>query len=184
MKLFHVECVKFEGSANPAQTHIMFLWIVLPFQVLRIHTTHLCFPSVTMHHFLNRRRWFNPLQRLKTSIDFPLSLGLKACALSSLSFLTSFPYDFMHLIWANLIPNLILLSTGKFKDLGHNGQDYVVMPTVWSAIGEATFKADKTIPAAFWGHVPNIALERLQMIAGTYSIWMLYLTPVKCLLGV
>ena len=41
-------------------------------------------------------------------------------ALSSLSFPTSFTYNFMHLIWANLIPNLILLWTGKFKDLDHD----------------------------------------------------------------
>ena len=99
-------------------------------------------------------------------------------ALSSLSFPTSFPYDFMHLIWANLIPNLILLWTGKFKDLDHDGQDYVLMQSVWNAIGEATFKAGETIPAAFGGRVPNIALERSQMIAETYSIWTLYLAPV------
>ena len=30
-------------------------------------------------------------------------------SLTSLSFPTSFPYNFMHLIWANLIPNLILM---------------------------------------------------------------------------
>ena len=30
-------------------------------------------------------------------------------ALTSLSFRISFPYDFMHLIWSNLIPNLLLL---------------------------------------------------------------------------
>jgi hypothetical protein len=41
-------------------------------------------------------------------------------SLCSLSFPTSFPYDFMHLIWTNLIPNLILLWTGKFKDLNHD----------------------------------------------------------------
>ena len=99
-------------------------------------------------------------------------------ALSSLSFPTSFPYDFMHLIWANLIPNLILLWTGKFKDLDHDGQDYVIMPTVWNAIGEATFQAGGTIPAAFGSRVPNIALEKSQMIAETYSIWTLYLAPV------
>jgi hypothetical protein len=99
-------------------------------------------------------------------------------ALSSLSFPTSFPYDFMHLIWANLIPNLIRLWTGKFKDLDHAGQDYVIVKTVWEAIGEATFQAGGTIPAAFGSRVPNIALERAHMICETYSIWTLYLAPV------
>ena len=84
-------------------------------------------------------------------------------ALSSLSFPTSFPYNFMHLIWANLIPNLVLLWTGKFKDLDHDGQDYVITKTVWEAIGEVTFQAGETIPAAFRSHVPNIVSEKVNV---------------------
>ena len=99
-------------------------------------------------------------------------------SLCSLSFPTSFPYDFMHLIWTNLIPNLVLLWTGKFKDIDHDGEDYVLPPTVWDAIGKATFDAGKTIPAAFGSRVPNIASEKAQMIAETYSIWTLYLAPI------
>ena len=50
------------------------------------------------------------------------------------------------------------------------------MPTVWQAIGEATFNAGKMIPAAFSSRVSNIALEKAHMIAETYSIWTLYIT--------
>ena len=70
----------------------------------------------------------------------------------------------MHLIWANLIPNLIRFWTGKFKDLDHDGQDYVIMKTVWEAIGEATFWAGEMIPAVFGSCVPNVALEKAHMI--------------------
>ena len=42
--------------------------------------------------------------------------------LSSLAFPTSFPYDFMHMIWENLIPNLVLFWTGQYKDLDR-GED-------------------------------------------------------------
>jgi Transposase family tnp2 len=98
-------------------------------------------------------------------------------ALSSLSFPVSFPYDFMHLIWTNLIPNLILLWTGNFKDLDHDDEGYVLVPKVWQAIGAATLDAGKTIPAVFGSRVPNIAAEKSQMIAETHSIWMLYLAP-------
>jgi hypothetical protein len=125
------------------------------------------------------------VQSTSTSKDFDkfsTMFGIKGLpllsALSSLSFPTSFPYDFMHLIWANLIPNLVLFWTGKFKDLDHDGQDYVIMKTVWEAIGEATFQAGETIPAAFGSRVPNVALEKAHMIAETYSIWTLYLAPV------
>jgi hypothetical protein len=43
-------------------------------------------------------------------------------ALSSLMFPSSFPYDFMHLIWENLIPNLISLWRGEFKKLPLEGR--------------------------------------------------------------
>ena len=51
-------------------------------------------------------------------------------ALTSLSFPLSFPYNFMHLIWSNLIVNLIHLWTAKFKNLDHDNEEYVLMPTV------------------------------------------------------
>ena len=84
----------------------------------------------------------------------------------------------MHLIWSNLIPNLILLWTGQFKDLDHDNQGYVLMPTVWETIGEATYSAGKTIPASFGSRVPNIASEKAHMIAETYSIWTLHIAPI------
>jgi hypothetical protein len=125
------------------------------------------------------------VQSASTSKDFntfSTKFGIKGVpllsALSSLSFPTSFPYDFMHLIWVNLIPNLVLLWTGKFKDLDHDGQDYVIMKTVWEAIREATFQAGEMIPAAFRSHIPNIVSEKVNMIAETYSIWTLYLAPM------
>jgi hypothetical protein len=97
--------------------------------------------------------------------------------LSSLSFPTSFPYDFMHLIWANLIPNLILLWTGQFKHLDHSEESYVFAKSVWEAIGEATAEAGKTIPAAFGARIPNIALEKRPLTAEMRSIWTVYLAP-------
>jgi hypothetical protein len=99
-------------------------------------------------------------------------------ALSSLSFPMSFPYDFMHLIWANLIPNLILLWTGKFKDIDHDNEDYVFSKTVWEAIGTATATAGKTIPAAFGAKVPNFASDSgAHVTAEMRSIWTMYLAP-------
>ena len=61
------------------------------------------------------------------------------------------------------------------KDLDHHGQDYVLMPTVWQAICEATYNAGKIILAA---RVPNIASEKVHMIAKTYSIWTLHTAPI------
>ena len=57
--------------------------------------------------------------------------------LGSLSFPSSFPLDFMHLIFENLIPNLINHYTGNFKDLGCGSESYELSADVWSAICEA-----------------------------------------------
>jgi Transposase family tnp2 len=56
--------------------------------------------------------------------------GVKGCSilfkLSSLTFPTCFPYDFMHLIWENVVKNLILLWTGNFKGLDEGSGCYSV----------------------------------------------------------
>lgn len=98
--------------------------------------------------------------------------------LSTLSFPRSFPYDFMHLIWANLIPNLILFWTGTFKALDHGNEGYFLTTDVWKAIGKATAAAGRTIPAAFGAPVPNLSLNGAHMTCETYSIWTLYYAPI------
>ena len=99
-------------------------------------------------------------------------------SISSLSFPSSFPFDFMHLIWENLIPNLILFWTGKFKDLDHQDKGYVIAPHIWNAVREATAACGATIPAAFRASVPNIVTKQSQMSAEMYSNWTLYIAPI------
>jgi Transposase family tnp2 len=99
-------------------------------------------------------------------------------SISSLSFPSSFPFDFMHLIWENLIPNLILFWTGEFKDLNHQGKSYVIAPHIWNTVGVATAACGATIPAAFGASVPNIATKQSQMTAEMYANWTLYIAPI------
>ncbi|KDQ09487.1 hypothetical protein BOTBODRAFT_117190 [Botryobasidium botryosum FD-172 SS1] len=100
-------------------------------------------------------------------------------ALSSLEFPTSFPYDFMHLVWENVVKSLILLWTGEFKPLKPDAnQPYRIKKSVWDAIGKATVEAGSTIPSAFGCRVPNIADRRSEFSAEAYSIWTTFLAPV------
>lgn len=99
-------------------------------------------------------------------------------SLSSLSFPSSFPFDFMHLIWENLIPNLILFWTGEFKDLNHLDKGYVIEPHIWKELGEITAACGATIPAAFGASVPNIATQQSQMTSEKYANWTLYIAPI------
>jgi hypothetical protein len=98
--------------------------------------------------------------------------------ISSISFPSSFPFDFMHLIWENLIPNLIEFWTGVFKDLDHDGKGYFIEPRVWEEIGAATAACGATIPSAFGAPVPNIATKRHEMSAEMYANWTLFIAPI------
>ncbi|PPQ78936.1 hypothetical protein CVT24_012460 [Panaeolus cyanescens] len=99
-------------------------------------------------------------------------------SLSSIRFPASFPFDFMHLIWENLIPNLILFWTGEFKGLNHLNQPYVIAPNIWNEIGLATFKCARTVPSAFGAPVPNIVTQQYYMTAEMYSNWTLFIAPI------
>src|SRR5260370_7053704 len=66
-------------------------------------------------------------------------------ALGSLKFPQSFPYDFMHLIWENLIPNLVLFWSGRYKGMDE-GEPYVLSPHIWQAVGTTSAAATRTIP--------------------------------------
>ena len=98
--------------------------------------------------------------------------------LKSLCFLLSFPYDFMHLIWENLIPNLVSLWTGEFKGLDEGVGEYQFMPKVWEAIGAATTTAGSTMPSVFGIRPPNPAKYKSSYSAEAWSFWTLYLGPV------
>jgi hypothetical protein len=98
--------------------------------------------------------------------------------LKSLCFPLSFPYDFMHLIWENVIPNLVSLWTGEFKGLDEGVGEYRFMPKVWEAIGAATVVAGSTIPSVFGMRPPNPAKHKSSYSAEAWSIWTLYLGPV------
>ena len=99
-------------------------------------------------------------------------------SISSISFPCSFPFDFMHLIWQNLIPNLIDFWTGKFKDLDHENEGYVIDDRIWTEIGAATAACGATIPAAFGAPVPDIATKRHLMNAEMHANWTLYIAPI------
>ena len=97
--------------------------------------------------------------------------------LGSIDLPRSFPYDFMHLIFENLIPNLIHHYTGDFKGLDDGVEDYRLPKSVWEAICEAGAKSGDTIPSCFGARIPNLESERSHMTAEMWSFWAMYLGP-------
>ncbi|KAJ7310835.1 hypothetical protein DFH08DRAFT_455990 [Mycena albidolilacea] len=84
----------------------------------------------------------------------------------------------MHLIWENLVKNLVLLWTGGFKGLDEGTGEYELTKTVWEAIASQTSSASDTIPSAYGSRIPNIAKDRPNVSAEMWYFWTLYLGPV------
>ncbi|KAK0458724.1 uncharacterized protein EV420DRAFT_1620490 [Desarmillaria tabescens] len=84
----------------------------------------------------------------------------------------------MHLIWENLLKNLILHWTGEFKGLDDGTESYELEKTMWRAIGEATARTGSMVPSAYGARVPNIAADGVYISAEMWSFWALYLGPV------
>jgi hypothetical protein len=93
------------------------------------------------------------------SNDITTKYGIKdksiLFSLSSVSFSESFPYDFMHMIYKNVLPNLISFWTGTYKDLNHDGHEYLLDKKVWQHAGTAAATASLSIPGAFGQCPPN-----------------------------
>jgi hypothetical protein len=98
-------------------------------------------------------------------------------ALGSLRFPQSFPYDFMHLIWENLIPNLVLFWSGRYKGMDE-GEPYVLSPHIWQAVGTASAAATRTIPSSFGSSIPNPATDCSYFTSSTWSVWSLFIAPI------
>ncbi|EKM82893.1 hypothetical protein AGABI1DRAFT_89560 [Agaricus bisporus var. burnettii JB137-S8] len=74
----------------------------------------------------------------------------------------------MHLIWENLIPNLILFWTATFKELDHEDRGYVISPEAWKEVGEVAAACKATI----------LQHLRSQMTSEMYSNWTLFIAPI------
>ncbi|KZV59350.1 hypothetical protein PENSPDRAFT_746553 [Peniophora sp. CONT] len=73
----------------------------------------------------------------------------------------------MHLIWENLVKNLVLHWTGVFKGLGEGTGSYCIDKSVWDAIGAAAAASGATIPGSFGARPPNFATEKMSSTADT-----------------
>lgn len=96
--------------------------------------------------------------------------------LSSISIPGSFPVDIMHMIWINLIPQLVKLWTNEFNQLGEGVESYAIHSTLWQAIGAITEASGATIPSSFGCRVPNVAKPG-HSTAESWSIFATQLAP-------
>ncbi|QRV81791.1 Transposase family Tnp2 protein [Ceratobasidium sp. AG-Ba] len=106
--------------------------------------------------------------------------GLSSLArLGSLDFPGSFPHDFMHVMFENLIPTLISLWTrsDKYSTFGSEDDNYLLDKTVWAALCNACAQSGNTIPARFGCRVPNFATNRGEATSESTLLFATLLAP-------
>ncbi|KIY61190.1 hypothetical protein CYLTODRAFT_433611 [Cylindrobasidium torrendii FP15055 ss-10] len=84
----------------------------------------------------------------------------------------------MHLVYENVLKNLVSLWTGNFKDMDTGQGDYEFEPGVWESIGAATAACGAHIPSTFASNPPNVADDKQATTADSWSFWMLYIAPI------
>ncbi|KAG9093792.1 hypothetical protein FRC06_011374, partial [Ceratobasidium sp. 370] len=120
----------------------------------------------------------HPTRRAKLAQEYGINGRPIFERLKSFDLSTCAPYDIMHLIFENLVPNMILHWTGKFKHLDQGTGNYQLDEEVWKTIGKLSHEAAATIPSAFVGTLPDIAQDRNLYKAEAYSFWIQYIGPI------
>ena len=99
--------------------------------------------------------------------------------LDSVTFPQSFPLDFMHIAWENVIKTLISLWTGDHKGIGEGKESYRIDSATWKAIGAAGASSISTIPSAYSPRIPeDVSKKGSYLSADMWSFWTLYLAPI------
>jgi hypothetical protein len=98
--------------------------------------------------------------------------------LKSIDLASSFPYDIVHLLFKNLVPNMIRHWTSEFKGLDQGTGTYQLSQRQWETVGQLTMQATRTIPSTFVGTLPNIATDRNLYKAEAYAFWIQYIAPI------
>ncbi|QRW27778.1 hypothetical protein RhiXN_02373 [Rhizoctonia solani] len=103
----------------------------------------------------------------------PIFLFLKSFDLASCA-----PYNIMHLLFKNMVPNMLLHWTGKFKGLDQGTRNYKLLPAIFAVIGLETASCIQYMPYSYVGTLPNIAQDGHLYKAEAYLFWIQYIAPI------
>jgi hypothetical protein len=145
-----------------------------PFPVALLMRTHASF----LFHLTQLEAAGTDAERRTIAKDCGINSRSIFARLGSVDLASSAPYDIMHLLFENLVPNMIKHWTGNFKGFDTGTGDYQLLDNEWAEIGKLTEKAARTIPSAFVGTLPNIANDGNLYKAEAYSFWFQYIAPI------
>jgi hypothetical protein len=96
----------------------------------------------------------------------------------SIDYARGVPWDFMHLLFENVVKNLVHLWMGKFKGLDAGIEDYIIPDHIWKLIGQETVAAVKDIPSAFVRSLGNIVEDQSNYTAEGWAFWFTNIAPI------
>jgi len=114
----------------------------------------------------------------KLSKEFGIKGRSILSEIDSLSFPQSFPFDYMHVAWENIMNTLITLWSGEYKSLDEGTHKYRIDKAAWKEVGTRGAAANSTIPSTFGPQIPNIFEKGSFMSADMWSFWTRFLAPV------
>ncbi|KAG9093159.1 hypothetical protein FS749_014971, partial [Ceratobasidium sp. UAMH 11750] len=141
---------------------------------LLFYRTH----DLFLHDLNNLDTALNKTERKKIARDCGINSRSIFARLKSINLAHCAPYDIMHLLFENLVPNLIRHWTGNFKGLDEGTGNYRLSPADWATIGRLSAAATRTVPSAFVGTIPDIAEDGHLYKAEAYSFWFQFIAPV------
>ncbi|KAB5593712.1 Dynein heavy chain, cytoplasmic [Ceratobasidium theobromae] len=158
-----------------ARNSVYYIPLRHPDDTVSVEYLHMRTHQLFLAHYDELETTDDPEQ---VSKDYGINGRSVLARLKSIDLATSFPYDIMHLLFENLVPNMIRHWIGEFKGLDQGTGRYEIDKRHWAAIGNLTASATKTIPSSFVGTLPNIAQDRQLYKAEAYAFWIQYLAPI------
>ncbi|KAF8311469.1 hypothetical protein DL93DRAFT_2209061 [Clavulina sp. PMI_390] len=115
-------------------------------------------------------------ESLQLATEYGINGESSLCRLSSFKHPASDPHDLMHLVWENLIKNLVAMWQGSWKSLDHSA--YAISQREWEKIGKLVGSSRKLIPGCFGAALPDFVARPSEMTAEKWSFFTLFIAPI------
>ncbi|EIM82939.1 uncharacterized protein STEHIDRAFT_63968 [Stereum hirsutum FP-91666 SS1] len=112
-----------------------------------------------------------------------MRLGIKGMPVlgrrvQSIDYARSFSWEFLHLFFENLFPNMVMMWKGEYRNLDSGTQNYIIVRSNWEKIGAETAACVSHIPSEFVRVLHNIHTEQSAFTAESWSFWMIHIAPI------